>query len=261
MKPRTVVSQALYLSLFAITVVVNPCIAVENPGPRPIWFNRYDLPEHAVQETINQDYPLDAVFTRFYKNLEISQEQGLQTIGTTIDFKVTPDGKITISRPRGNDTDKQVWFTFLDAATMASSIPVKITPKFKTWFDENGTRANLFFELQPKLKEATIGAKKIEQIHLLLPENKKDLVIIRAIPKQILESYPGLFTAEELDEISNFRTLDPAKASLQTIESLRKPWCEILSTTTEVSKKDIQKLREKIDSEFSSVISSIKPPT
>jgi hypothetical protein len=263
MNHRTVVFKALCLSLLATNIVGGPCIAVENDGPRPLWFNQYDLPESAGpgQVTIDQDYPLNAVFTRFYKNLEISKEQGLQTIGTTINFQVAPDGKISISQPRGNDTDKQVWCTFLDAAVMASSVPAKIPPKYKVWFDENGTSANLFFELQPKLKEAAKGAERIEQIHSQLPENKKNLVVIRAIPKQILESYPGLFTAEEFDETSNFRTLDPSKASLQIIESLRKPWCEILSTTTEVSKQDIQKLREKIDKEFSSVISSIETPT
>ena len=261
MNHRSVVSQGLCLSLFISCVVISPSIAVENDGPRPIWFNRYDLPEHAVPATIAQDYPLNAVFTRFYKNLEITQEQGLQTIGTTIDFTVAPDGKIAISRPRGNDKDKQIWCTFLDAATMAASIPAKITPKYKTWFDENGTRANLFFELQPKLKEAAAGAERIREIQSQLPENKKTLVVIRAIPKQILESYPGLFTLDELNEISNFRTIDPSKVSLQTIESLRKPWSELLSTTANASKNDIQNLRDKIDSEFSSAISSIKPST
>lgn len=259
MNNRRAVFQAICLSLFSMNIVGVPSFAVEKDGPRPIWFNQYDLPESAGPGTvtIDKDAPLNAVFTRFYKSLEISQEQGSQTIGTTIDFKVAPDGKISISRPRGNDTDKQVWCTFLDAAIMASSVPAKISPKYKAWFDENGTSANLFFELQPKLKEAAKGAERIEQIHSQLPDNKKELVVIRAIPKQVLDSYPNLFTSTELNDISNFRVLEPSLVTLEKIESLRKPWCELLSTKSNANKEDIIKLRDEVDRKNTSMISPI----
>jgi hypothetical protein len=254
-----VAPKALFLSLLATSTIISPCIAVEKDGPRPMWFNMYELPENAGLKsvTFDPDDPLNAVFTRFYKSLEISQEQGLQTIGTTIDFKVAPDGKISISRPRGNDTNKQVWCSFLDAAVMASSVPAKITPKYKTWFDENGTNANLYFELQPKLKEATKGAEIIEQVHSQLLENQKRLIVIRAIPKQILDSYPNLFTATELNALSNYRVLEPSSVTLETIELLRKPWRELLSTNNSPNKKDLINLRDEVDSKNASLIAPI----
>jgi hypothetical protein len=249
---------ALFGALNLWLVVASPLLAAsETNGPRPMWFNPYELPSHSsTSKALTQDEPLNAVFTRFYTNLEVP-ESYIPATSTTVDFGVDPTGKIFLSRPRGDDSDKQTWCTFLDASIMTAAIPVKITPKHQAWFDENGMKANMYFELQPKLKQGSKGVNRINQIRSLLPDDKKSFVVIRAIPKQILESNPGLISEEELNASTNFRLIDPSNINLETLQSLRKPWAELYSSSKPYTKIEVQAVRDKVDRDFGSIIAPI----
>lgn len=100
----------------------------------------------------------------------------------------------------------------------------------------------------------------IEQTKKELKISDKNLVLIQAIPRRILTAFPGLFTEQDLESISNFRTMKPRNVTLSAVKQLRAPWIQLLLSARKPTRQEIEKIRDMIDFDSSTIKPLVASP-
>ncbi len=236
-----IIHKAIVFSSLASLIITTPCFCRES---RAVWFNPYDMPEHCSAKLLSKDYALNAIFTRYYQNLEIPTSESQNG---SVAFKVDPQsGKLFPWYYDGDEFPTQTLCTIFDAAALSG--PLKIPQNEREWFNKNGLIANFHFDTVPRLEGGADGYRAIESARWFLPKERQNDAVIRAIPKQILEYYPGLFTIDELNSPTNFRIIDKKWVKLHTITSLREEWIDHFADPSfKPTKQDLIYIRDQLD--------------
>ena len=252
---RCTLKKALLLNSAAWLCFAVPVLARES---RPFWFNPYDLPDHSDSKLVSKDYSLYPVFTRYYENLEIPADTPRSG---AIAWKVdASSGRLLPWHYVGDPVSNQTLCTAFDATCLAG--PVKINSAEEEWYRKNSLTANFHFDLVPRLEKSSSGYSAVQSARYYLPKEQQDAAVLRAIPKQILDYYPALFTAEELDSPTNFRVLDKNWINLHTIASLREDWItHFADSTFKPTKQDIFYIRDQQDSRCQKAIKPLSITT
>lgn len=236
-----IILRAFVLSSLLSLLITTPSHCTETGA---VWFNQYDMPEHCTSKLLSKDYSLNAIFTRYYQNLEIPISESQKG---SVAFKVDPhSGKLFPWYYDGDEFPTQTLCTIFDAATLSG--PVKIPPNERLWFINNGLNANFHFDTIPRLKGGIDSYRAIESARWFLPIERRGDAVIRAIPKQVLEYYPDLFTVDELNSPTNFRIIEKKWVKLHTITSLREEWIKHFADQSfQPTKQDLIYIRDQLD--------------
>ncbi|MFA7341040.1 MAG: hypothetical protein WC028_29925 [Candidatus Obscuribacterales bacterium] len=236
-----IILKAFVSGSIASLLISTPCFCRDS---RAVWFNQYDMPEHCSAKLLSKDYALNAVFTRYYENLEIPTNKSQNG---SVAFKVDPhSGKLFPWYYDGDESPTQTLCTIFDAAALSG--PVKIPQNERLWFVKHGLNANFHFDTVPRLRSGVDSYRAIESARWFLPIERQGDAVIRAIPKQILEYYPDLFTIDELNSPTNFRIIDKKWVKLHSITSLREEWINHFADSTfKPTKQDLIYIRDQVD--------------
>ncbi len=241
------------LIILCLATFLTPAIAAEESRPDALWFNQYAMPDHCDEKLLDQDYPLRKVFTRFYSYLSVAPEQAIPYTQVCLNWEVNPKTGSLIYKSLANDIpDKQVLASFLDASLLAG--PVKIGQKYQKWFDDTAGKAGFYFELQPKLKSSLKGAQLIKDIKTKLDSNQQEKILLPAIPRQLQDLFPNLFSENELDSSFNYRAIDSASVDLKTFEQMREPWQQLFCSGRTPSRDEVLSLRDRVDTKYAAII-------